>query len=61
MLAHFGANVTFSFSPMGSPESGDNRIWWIYTGVVWVAVLVLFASQGPSLRGWQSNNPEPPV
>jgi len=65
MLAHFGANVTFTFFPMGSPEPGDNRIWWIYTGVIWAAVLLLVALQGPSLRGWRSrsgdNNPDPPV
>jgi hypothetical protein len=52
MPAHFGANVTFTFFPMGSPVPGDNRIWWIYVGVIWVAVIFLVAVQGPSLRGW---------
>lgn len=54
MLAHFGANVTFTFFPMGAPDPGDRRVWLIYTGVVWAAAALLVALQGPSLRGWRA-------
>jgi FtsH-binding integral membrane protein len=51
MLAHFGANIVFTFSPIFNIyEDGSRMTITLYIALVWVAVLLIIARFGLDLK-----------